>query len=66
MRVYNRDMPYQKDKSGKVKLKKIGDFWHPVKKDGTISSIKGSTRQKALNAVHTYEAIAHGARKPRK
>gem|GEM_PF-7041405 len=56
-------MPYQKDKTGKIKLRKIGDFWHPVKKDGSVSSIKGSTRQKALNAVHAYEAIAHGARK---
>jgi len=58
-------MPYQKDKSGKILLKKIGDFWHPVKRDGTISTIKGYTRQKAWNAVHAYEAIAHGAKKRR-
>ncbi len=56
-------MPYKKNKLGKILLKKIEGFWHPVKKDGTISTIKGGTRQKALNAVHAYEAIAHGAKK---
>lgn len=52
-------MPYQKDKSGKIKLRKIDKFWHPVKKDGSISTIKGSTKQKTLNAIYAYEAIAH-------
>ena len=52
-------MPYQKDKSGGIKLRKIDKFWHPIKKNGSISTIKGSTKQKALNAVHAYEAIAH-------
>jgi len=52
-------MPYKKDKFGKILFKKIESFWHPVKKDGSISKIKGGTKQKALNAVHTYEAISH-------
>jgi hypothetical protein len=52
-------MPYQKNKSGKIKMKKKGDFWHPIKKNGSLSHIKGETKQKALNAVHAYEAIAH-------
>ena len=57
-------MPYKKDKSGKIELKKIDKFWHPVKKDGSISAIKGGTKQKALNALYAYEAIAHtGKRK---
>ncbi len=56
-------MPYKKDKSGKILFKKIEDFWHPVKKDGSISKIKGGTKQKALNALHAYEAISHGAKK---
>ena len=56
-------MPYQRDKSDKIKLRKIGKFWHPIKKNGSVSTIKGSTKQKALNALYTYEAIAHGAKK---
>lgn len=56
-------MPYQKDKTGKVKLRKNGNFWHLVKHNGTLSSIKGSTQQKARNALHAYEVIAHGAKK---
>lgn len=62
--AYNKKvMPYQKDKLGEIKMRKIGDFWHPIKRDGSVSSIKGSTRQKALNAIYAYEAIAHGAKK---
>lgn len=57
-------MPYKKDKSGKIKLIKVGNFWHPTKKDGSVSTIKGSTKQKALNAIYAYEAIAHGAPGP--
>lgn len=56
-------MPYKKDKLGKVLLKKIAGFWHPVKKDGTLSKIKGRTKQKALNALHAYEAIAHSSKR---
>jgi len=56
-------MPYKKDKSGKIIFKKIDDFWHPVKKNGILSKIKGHTKQKALNALHAYEAIAHSNKK---
>lgn len=57
-------MPYKKDKFDKILLKKIEGFWHPIKKDGSISTIKGSTKQKALNAIYAYEAIAHSTKKP--
>jgi len=56
-------MPYKKDKFDKILLKKIEGFWHPIKIGGIISTIKGSTKQKVLNAIHAYEAIAHGTKK---
>ena len=56
-------MPYKKDKNGKIALKKVDDFWHPIKKNGTLSQIKGSTQVKAMNALRAYEAIKHGAKK---
>ena len=56
-------MPYKKDKTGKILFKKIEDFWHPIKKGGSLSKIKGSTKQKALNALHAYEAIKHSNKK---
>jgi len=56
-------MPYKKDKFDKILLKKIEGFWHPIKKDSSVSKIKGSTKQKALNAIYAYEAIAHSTKK---
>lgn len=56
-------MPYKKDRLDKIIFKKIEGFWHPVKQDGSISKIKGHTKQKALNALHAYEAIAHSDKK---
>lgn len=56
-------MPYKKDGQGKIELQKIAGFWHPIKQNGSISKIKGSTKKKAMNALHAYEAIKHGAKK---
>jgi len=58
-------MPYARDTKGNIKLRKVNDFWRPVKKTGALSKIKGSTKEKALNALHAYEAIRHGANKRR-
>ena len=55
-------MPYARDTKEEIKLRKIGKFWHPIKKNGSLSKIKGSSKQKALNALHAYEA-RHGAKK---
>jgi len=56
-------MPYKKDKSGKILMQKIDGFWHPLKEDGTIGKIKGSTKQKAMNAIKAYLAVKYGKRK---